>query len=1204
MKLSVNRNLLIGFGVSIIILIITSGASLISITNLLDSAKKVTHSNEVANQVDEILITMVDAETGQRGFLLTNDEVFLEPYNRSANVINNKLQNINELVNDNPEQLNNAMVLQKMITNRFSMLAKLINGKRANEPLSQDGLKNGKLFMDSIRAIVSTMKTTEKSLLFQRTESMNKFAASTPLFIIIAALLSLIITVIFYLKIRKDILEKNNLQLALEQKDIAINHRIDVIEDLANKISDGNFSIRVKDEEKDNLGKLAFSLNKMASSLDNSFTKLSQNEWLQTGIAQANEMMMGEVNLQTLTDKILNFIVHRTNSLVGAFYLLNNKDLLIFKAGFALNASNIQQQYKLGEGLIGQCGLTKQPMHIKNLVEANRTIHFATIQFQPANILLIPILFENNLLAVLELGSLEIYDSNTLKFLKSLSDNIGISINTIQNRNSLQELLEETQSQSEELMTQHTELEHLNVELEAQWQQLQSSEEELKVQQEELMEINTVLEERSVLLENRNAIVQEKNREIQQKVEELALSTKYKSEFLANMSHELRTPLNSILLLSKLMEENHEKNLSTDQIKYAQVIRSSGNGLLQLIDEILDLSKIEAGKMTLEYSMVSIKEITIGLRQLFEPVAAPKQIEWKILLTNKVPQQIESDRMRLDQVLKNLLSNAFKFTQKGSVQLLIDADDNHINFTVKDTGPGIALEKQKLVFEAFQQEDGSTRRKYGGTGLGLSISRELARLLGGEILLNSTVGVGSEFTLQVPLNKLSDKEPVTVFMEDKNAPELPVKPLTTPVPEPDNTNASYTTDIIPEEIEDDRLAIQAGDKVILIIEDDTAFAKALLDYTRQKGYKGLVAVRGDKGLEMASRFRLAGILLDIQLPVKNGWQVIDELKKNPLTRSVPVHIMSSFQVKRESLVKGAINFINKPIAFEQLNTIFEKLDYVLTKKDKKVLIVEDNYKHAKALAYYLQTYNVQVEINQTVAESIESLQKDAIDCVILDMGIPNSNDYEMLEAIKQNKELEEIPIILFTGKNLSQPETLKIKKYADTIVLKTAHSYERILDEVSLFLHLVEGKNADIKTTSAQNTLVLDNVLKNKTVLLTDDDVRNIFALTKALEKHQMNILPAMDGKEALQLLNKEGNNVDIILMDMMMPEMDGYQTIKAIRNNNNTKHIPIIAVTAKAMAGDREKCIAAGASDYISKPVDVDQMVSLLRIWLYEKSY
>ena len=1204
MKSSLNRNLLIGFGVSIIILIISSVASLTSIVNLLGSAEKVKHSNLVAAETGDILLTMVDAETGQRGFLLTNDELFLEPFNGAYSRATGIMDSLKLLVKDNPEQFQNISNLDGMVKKRFFLLTQLINRKRSNETIELSSLRDGKAFMDSIRNIVKTTKIVENSLLMHRTETMNKFAASTPLFIVFAALLSLLITIVFYLKVKKEIIEKATLQQQLITKDININKRIDVIEALANKISEGNFAIRMQGDEKDNLGNLSISLNKMASSLQVFFNKLSDKEWLQTGIAQLNEKMMGDDNLENLTEKIMAFITPRSNSLVSAFYILDGENTLLYQNGFAINRATIKNKVTMGDGLIGQCAATKKRILITDINKAAIRITAATTELVPANIIVFPVIFEDSLKGVIEMGALHQYTERELLFIEQIAANIGISINTVQNRQRLQNLLEETQAQSEELMSQHAELEHMNVELEAQWQLLQSSEEELKVQQEELMETNTILEERSIMLEDRNSIVQQKNTEILQKVEELALSTKYKSEFLANMSHELRTPLNSILLLSKLLEDNNEKNLSEDQVKYAHVIKSSGNGLLDLIDEILDLSKIESGKMTVEFTDVNIDISTTAISQLFEPVANEKKLEWKIIIDTNVPEFLETDKLRLEQVLKNLLSNAFKFTQKGYVHLFIDCPVDKkglIRFTVKDSGNGIAADKQKLIFEAFQQEDGSTRRKYGGTGLGLSISRELARLLSGEIILTSEVGAGSEFALYLPLQKNTGEPATITFLNVPPTKKIPDKNFLE-LQEEDSPH--FTAASIPDEIEDDRYNIVAGDKTILIIEDDTPFAKALLDYTRQKGYKGLVAVRGDRGIEMANHFKLTGILLDIQLPVKNGWQVIKELKNNAATKFVPVHIMSSFQVKRESLNKGAANFINKPLAFEQLNTIFDKLEYVLGKKEKKVLIVEDNYKHAKALAYYLGTYNVNVVTKQTVEESIGSLQKKEVDCVILDMGMHDMDGYGMLEAIKQHEELKDIPIIIFTGKNLSQPEELKIKKYADTIVLKTAHSYQRILDEVSLFLHLVEEQKFNNSVNGAGNTLILENVLKDKAVLLADDDVRNIFAMTKALERHNMTVIPAMDGREALQLITSSSQAVDIILMDMMMPEMDGYETIKAIRSNTTTKDVPIIAVTAKAMTGDREKCIAAGASDYISKPVDIDQLVSLLRIWLYEKSY
>jgi CheY-like chemotaxis protein/two-component sensor histidine kinase len=650
------------------------------------------------------------------------------------------------------------------------------------------------------------------------------------------------------------------------------------------------------------------------------------------------------------------------------------------------------------------------------------------------------------------------------------------------------------------------------------------------------------------------------------------------------MSHELRTPLNSILLLSRLMSENPEKNLTADQIEYARVIQSSGNGLLSLIDEILDLSKIEAGKMNLEYQTVSIQGMVSNMNALFAPVATEKGISFDATVSPDVPETIETDQLRLEQILRNLLSNAIKFTSQGSVSMQVSMAKNNplfVQFAVKDTGIGIAKEKQQLVFEAFQQADGSTRRKYGGTGLGLSISRELAKLLGGEITLKSDVNEGSEFIVVVPKAKGKSH---SSLVED--ASDLDVEPVITKnVSEP-----KYISTSIPENIPDDRKQVTQSDKVILIIEDDVNFAKSLLDYTRKRGYKGIVAVRGDEGVELAKALIPVGILLDIQLPVKSGWDVIEELKEDPRTRHIPVHTMSSHEVKTESLVK-----------FEQMADVFQKIEHVLSEHPKKVLIVEENPKHAKALAYFLETFDINTEINTVVDDAINSLKSDEINCVILDMGIPDQKAYDTLEGVRKNPGLENIPIIIFTGKSLSQNEEMRIKQYADSIVVKTAHSYKRILDQVSIFLHLMEKNNTDEPSHKYHKLGALDEVLKNKTVLIADDDMRNIFSLTKALEKYSMNVVAAVDGKDALKKL-KDNPHVDIVLMDMMMPEMDGYESTTAIRKNPKFRNLPVIAVTAKAMMGDRTKCINAGASDYITKPVDIDQLLSLLRVWLYEK--
>jgi CheY-like chemotaxis protein len=663
------------------------------------------------------------------------------------------------------------------------------------------------------------------------------------------------------------------------------------------------------------------------------------------------------------------------------------------------------------------------------------------------------------------------------------------------------------------------------------------------------------------------------------------------------MSHELRTPLNSILLLSRLLSENNSQSMNNEEIEFAKVIQSSGNSLLGLIDEILDLSKIEAGKMELEFMDVSTSEITDGMSNLFSEVAKQKNIRFEII-SKDAPIVIKTDKMRLEQILKNLISNAIKFTEKGSVTLEIkinDDDDKIICFIVKDTGIGIPLDKQPLIFEAFQQADGSTKRKYGGTGLGLSISRELAKLLRGEIILHSTEGEGSTFTLCLPIYGMMNKKVVV----EKNPPIEITEEAAEEVKEITN---KYISAVIPEEIEDDRDSLTEGDRVILIVEDDISFAKSLLSFSRKNGYKAIVSVRGDYALNFAIMYKPVGILLDIELPVKNGWQVLEELKNNIQTKHIPVHIMSSHKLKQESLLKGAIDFLDKPAAFDKIPEVFTRIERIITKESQKVLIIEDNPKHAKALSFFLETHHINSEIKSEVAEGLVALNKKEIDCVILDMGIPDKQAYQILDGVKKSPGLENLPVIVFTGKSLSLKEEVKIKKYADSIIVKTAHSYQRMLDEVSLFLHLVEeNKNGDNKKESHKKLNLLNNILHEKKVLIVDDDVRNIYSLTKALEIFKMNVITAFDGKEAIKIL-EENPDTDVVLLDMMMPNMDGYETAEKIRSNPKFLSLPLIAVTAKAMTGDREKCIKAGASDYITKPVDIDQLLSLLRVWLYDK--
>lgn len=1193
MNSNFKRNLIVSSGISMLILIISSTASYLSISKLLDSNNWVNHTHEVIHNLNEGSTVMVDAQTSMRGFLVTGNENLLDQYDNAEENANTYISRVEELTIDNPIQQKNLKELKPLTKDFFKYLEQKIEEKKKGKLILSDDLDTGKKLMDNIRRVFKRMETQEQLLLQKRTASSEKYATYSSILIIIAAIIAILISIVFFVRILNDYNERAKLVRQLEKTDQETADRIRVISSIAEQISQGNYDIRVDDKESDALGSVSDSLNNMAFALGSSFTSLSEKEWLQAGIAELNKVMIGEKNLNQLTKDIIEYIAIYTNSNAGVFYLVEDENLS-FAAGYSYVSDKNREHFKIGEGLTGQAVVSGKLLELQTTSPDNIKISYALGEAKPSHVIALP-LIDNKIVGAIELATLKKYCKRDIEFLNTVSNNIGIAITAAKNRKRLQELLEETQAQSEELTAQHSELESINAELEAQTEKLQASEEELRVQQEELQQTNEELSERSVLLE-------EKNLEIQKKSEDLELSTRYKSEFLANMSHELRTPLNSILLLSRLLSEDNDKNMTDEQIEFAKVIQSSGNGLLGLIDEILDLSKIEAGKMELEFLDIPTNEISNSIKNLFTEVAKEKNIDFRII-SEEAPMVIKTDQMRLEQILKNLISNAIKFTSEGTVTLEIKkhpTDEKIICFIVKDTGIGIPREKQPLIFEAFQQADGSTKRKYGGTGLGLSISRELAKLLKGEISLKSTINEGSEFTLCIPvigsaMIQLSEKmQSNDSFAETETNEEKKKK---------EEFENKYISSHIPEDVPDDRENITDSDKIILIVEDDTNFAKSLLDFTRKRGYKGIVTVRGDYALNMAMMYKPIGILLDIQLPVKSGWEVMEELKHNSLTRHIPVHIMSSHKLKQESLLKGAVNFLDKPVAFEQMADIFKRIEQIINQESQKVLIIEDNPKHAKALAYFLETYNINSEIKSEIKDGVSALQKSDVNCVILDMGIPDKQAYEILENVKKNPGLENLPVIVFTGKSLSMKEELKIKKYADSIVVKTAHSYQRMLDEVSLFLHLVEeNKKTNSKNDSHQKGNLLNNILNDKTVLVVDDDVRNIYSLTKALEALKMNVVTAIDGKEALKAL-EQYSGIDIVLLDMMMPNMDGYETASRIRQSSKFKNLPVIAVTAKAMTGDREKCINAGASDYITKPVDVDQLMSLLRVWLYDKN-
>jgi CheY-like chemotaxis protein/GAF domain-containing protein len=987
-------------------------------------------------------------------------------------------------------------------------------------------------------------------------------------------------------------------------------------------------------------------------------------------------MMQGQKDLESVSRLIMSELTPLVSAHHGAFFILDNEagmPTLRLIASYAYRArKHVGNRFGIGEGLVGQAALEKQPILLQNVPDDYIQITSGLGEAPPRNIIVLPVLFEGEVKAVIELASFLPFSQIHQTFLDQLTESIGVVLNMIGASMRTEELLEqsqkltqELQSQSRELQQQQDELKRSNAELEAQAKTLRQSEELLKEQQEELQQVNEELEEKASLLAEQNQKVEQKNREVEaarlaleEKAEQLALSSKYKSEFLANMSHELRTPLNSLLILAKLLADNKEKNLSPKQVEFAQTIHSSGTDLLNLINDILDLSKVEAGKMEVNAMDVPIQDISSFTKRTFEPVAHQKGISFMVDIQPEVPPAIYTDGQRLQQVIKNLLSNAFKFTETGGVTLtirraekgkrfasrILDQAETVIALAVSDTGIGIAKEKQQLIFEAFQQADGTTSRKFGGTGLGLSISREIARLLGGEIRVESSTGHGSTFTLFLPARYVEAEgskagteesssrrrdrgdswggpgEGGNARVRSSGPTRMPVNPFaltntaeaggwersgggmaTAPAHEEEHYDLPVAKDTLPrpDSFDDDRDEIEDGDRVLLIVENDVTFAKILLDMAREKGFRGVCALDGEAGLKLAHAFEPDAITLDIDMPGMDGWAVLDRLKHHPQTRHIPVHIITGVSEKQQGLKSGALAYLEKPVTKEALDDSFAKIATFIDTSVKRLLVVEDDETQRASMIELIQHEDVEITAVASAEDALRELSTGHFDCMVLDLGLKDMNGFELLETVKANPKMWELPIIIYTGKDLSQAEETKLRKFAETIIVKDVKSPERLLDETALFLHRVEAKLPEQKRRMLERLHNADAVFAGKRVLIVDDDVRNIFSLTSMLEDHGMQVSFAENGKDAVSLL-RERQDFDLVLMDVMMPEMDGYETTRAIRQVPALKSLPIIALTAKAMKGDREKCIAAGASDYITKPVDTEQLLSLMRVWLY----
>jgi len=975
-----------------------------------------------------------------------------------------------------------------------------------------------------------------------------------------------------------------------------LTNQVRAIRDVATAVTQGDLTRSITVEARGEIAQLKDTVNQMIRTLAETTKVNQEQDWLKTNVARFTRMLQGQRDLLTVARQILNELAPLVNAHHGAFYMTESDDegqLLRLFASYAYQErKNIANVWRFGQGLVGQAALEAKRIVLSKVPADYIAISSALGEAAPHAIVVVPILFEGEVKGVIELASFERFSGIQLAFLDQMLESLGIVIATIEATMRTDELLRQSQSLTEELRSQQDELQQTNEELEEKAHQLT---------------------EQKAEVEKKNRQVELARQELEEKAEQLALTSKYKSQFLANMSHELRTPLNSLLILSRQLADNAEANLTDKQIRYAETIRQAGTDLMTLINEILDLAKIESGTMAVEIGQVRFANLRDYVDQTFRQVAEEKGLQFSVELDDTLPGIIETDDMRLRQVLRNLLSNAIKFTERGRVKLRMTRSANDIiAFSVADTGIGIPADKQRLIFEAFQQADGSTSRKYGGTGLGLAISREIAGLLGGDLRVDSVVSQGSTFTLYLPTvykqrdARAARSAAAQQFMQSPSSTSPAHLPQIIDLTVPEPVTRHETSDPVPapttltRAIPDDYEHLEPGDRVLLVVEDDLTFAMTMLEMARASGFKGVVAMSGHQALELARSIKPDAITLDLRLPDLDGWVLLDRLKHDGATRHIPVHIVSGMDEERRGMQSGAHGFLQKPVTHDDLKAGLDKVREFVEKRVKQLLVVEDDPVQSQAITDLIGDGDVETTTVASGEVALETLSQRAYDCVVLDLRLPGMSGFDLIERIKADPQHRRLPVIVYTGRELTPEDKQRLHGLAQTVIVKDVTTMERLLDETALFLHRVEANLPERKQRVLRRLAKNDPQLSERKVLVVDDDLRNIFALTSLLESHKMNVIYAENGKRALAKL-EENADIDVVLMDIMMPEMDGYEALRLIRERKEWKELPVIALTAKAMKGDREKCLEAGASDYITKPVDADQLLSLLRVWLYQ---
>nr|WP_315256519.1 response regulator [uncultured Duganella sp.] len=1134
--------------------VVSAGVFVILLAYLITTMNWVEHSERVIGNANQVGKEMVDMETGMRGYLLAGDESFLQPYIVSKPRVAANIDGLMKLVKDNPTQVDRLRTIQYQQLQWDQYAQEMIRLRAANGDVTGPvKTARGKAQFDEIRRQLELFVNTEIRM---RQERNDESRTVTTWVAVVYLLLTLGVGGVLAWFGRRELTGLSRVYT------------------------------RALDDHAEH-AKL-----------------LQQQAWLRTGQSELAQQGIGQLALPQLSQALLQFLSRYMGVVVGALYLRapDGSFRRVASYGFSDEWAQRDQQFKPAESLVAQAALERRVIRLEPLPADYIRVASGLGGGAPASVLLAPVDSDGDINGVIELGLLRPITERDVDLLTLVKGNIGSAIEASQSRQRLQEVLAETQQLNEELQVQQEELRTANEELEEQSRVLEESQASLENQKAELEQTNEQLNEQGVALDQKNAELLKAQQDLEERAHDLERASQYKSQFLANMSHELRTPLNSSLILAKLLAENANGNLNDEQVRFANTIYSAGNDLLNLINDILDISKVEAGKLDLVPENMSVRHVVEGMAMVFEPLAQQKKLAFQLQVADGLAEHMVTDRQRLEQILKNLLSNALKFTSSGQITLSAQpAGNGQVAFSVQDTGIGIRAEDQQGIFNAFQQADGTTSRKYGGTGLGLSISRDLAQLLGGSISLVSEPGKGSCFTLTLPLAWTAPEPGPRAGSSTSDANTAMVEVLRAPLPQvPAPVPAAPTAPVV-RAFDDDRAQLLAGEargRLVLVVEDDAAFAHILYDLAHEKQYLCLVAFDADEGLALAREYKPDAIMLDIRLPDRSGLSVLQLLKDDAQTRHIPVHVVSGSDNGEAALHLGAIGYALKPTTRDQLMEVFRRIETKLTQKIKRVLLVEDDDRQRDSVVQLISDDDVEIVAVGSGEEALALLRTTIYDCMIIDLKLPDMQGNELLQRMAGESLAAFPPVIVYTGRNLSRAEEADLHKYSRSIIIKGARSPERLLDEVTLFLHKVEADLSSERQRMLKTVRSRDRVFEGRRILLVDDDVRNIFALTSALEQKGALVEVGRNGFEALEKLDTVPD-IDLILMDVMMPGMDGLEATRRLRADPRFARLPVIAITAKAMKDDQEQCLAAGASDYLAKPIDLSRLYSLLRVWM-----